>query len=89
MIDETENFTITPPESVIAYYSRNNTIGKLDMFTLIYNKSDNKFYKISAKNSDTVVIEAFDEIRKHNVYFITLYRDEPVSFVNGYYVINY
>jgi hypothetical protein len=84
MMNETKNVTI--PENVIEYYSRNDTIGKLDMFTLIYNRCENKFYKIAAKNSDTVVIETFDETYK---YHITLTRNEPVSFVNGYYVITY
>ena len=45
-----------------------------------------KIPKIAAKNSDTIVIETFDETYKHH---ITLTHNEPVSFVNGYYVIAY
>ena len=84
MMNETKNVTL--PESVIEYYSRHDTIGKLDMFTLIYNRCENKFYKISGINSNTVIIESFEEFSPTH---ITLYRDEPVSFENGYYVIDY
>jgi hypothetical protein len=84
MMNETKNVTI--PENVIEYYSRNDTIGKLDMFTLIYNRCENKFYKIVGIDSNTVLLETFDETYK---YHITLTRNEPVSFVNGYYVIDY
>ena len=48
MINEIENVTL--PENVIEYYSRHDTIGKLDMFTLIYNICENKFYKIVGKD---------------------------------------
>ena len=56
------------------------------MYTLIYNRCENKFYKISGINSNTVIIESFEEFSPTH---ITLYRDEPVSFENGYYVIDY
>ena len=82
----TEILNVQLPENVIEYYSRNDTIGKLDMFTLIYNRCENKFYKIVAIDINTVLLETFDETYK---YHITLTRNEPVSFVNGYYVIDY
>ena len=84
MMNETKNVTI--PENVIEYYSRYDTIGKLDMFTLIYNRCENKFYKIVGINIYTVSLETFDEYCPDH---ITMYRDEPVSFANGYYVIEY
>ena len=84
MINEIENVTL--PENVIEYYSRHDTIGKLDMFTLIYNICEDKFYKIAGIDIYTVLLETFDEFCPDH---ITLYRNEPVSFVNGYYVITY
>lgn len=76
---------INIPSEVINFFNTTKTnISQLEIDSLIYNKPENKFYRLDHKFENNVLIKSFDNTTSYTIPY-----NEPITFVNGYFEISY